>query len=75
MSSPYTMKPTIAAARKTAEAMNARQVVVVSFDYAGRYAVVSYGVTKAECGDVSRLCDAIAYGLDDGSLPAPEINR
>ena len=26
MSSPYTMKPTIAAARKTAEAMNARQV-------------------------------------------------
>jgi len=27
MSSPYTMKPTIAAARKTAEAMNARQVV------------------------------------------------
>ena len=38
MSSPYTMKPTIATARKTAEAMNARQVVVVSFDYAGRYA-------------------------------------
>jgi len=69
-----TMKPTIENARAAAEAFNARQVVVVAFDYAGRYAVVSYGVTKAECGDVARLCDAIAYGLDDGSLPAPEIN-
>ena len=68
-----TMKPTIANARLAAEAFNARQVVVVAFDYAGRYAVVSYGVTKDECEEVARLCDAIAAGLDDGSL-LPEFD-
>jgi len=66
------LKPTIACARAVAEAMNARQVVVVAFDDAGQYAVVSYGVTKAECRDVARLCDAIAEGIVDGLLPAPE---
>lgn len=70
-----TMKSTVAAARRAAEDIGARQIIVVAFDYAGRYAVTSYGITKAECGDVARLCDAIADGLDAGTLPAPEANR
>jgi hypothetical protein len=73
--SEHTMKPTIEAAKQTAIRMNARQVVVAAFDYNGRMAVVSYGVTKTECQDVRRLCDAIADGLMDGTLPAPEANR
>ncbi|MBT8453908.1 MAG: hypothetical protein KJO40_18245 [Deltaproteobacteria bacterium] len=70
--SEFTMKPTIQAAKETAQRMNARQVVVCAFDYNGRMAVVSYGVTKAECKDVKPLCDAIADGIIDGILPAPK---
>jgi len=70
-----TMKPTIAIAKETAQRMNARQVVVCAFDYQGRFGVVSYGVLKAECLDIQPLCDAIADGLIDGSLPAPTINE
>ena len=55
--------------------MNARQVVIAAFDYNGRMAIVSYGVTKAECQDVRRLCDAVADSIEDGTLPAPEVNR
>jgi len=69
-----TMKATIAAAKETAQRINARQVVVCAFDYNGRFAVVSYGVTKAECEDVKPLCDAIADGIDGGTLPFPKIN-
>ena len=65
------MKPTIENAKKTAQLFNARQVVVCAFDYAGRYGVVSYGVTKEECQDIRPLCDAIAEGLDGGLLPGP----
>jgi hypothetical protein len=68
------MKPTIQAAKDTAKRMNARQVVICAFDYNGRMAVVSYGVTKAECQDARPLCDAIADKLEDGTLPYPRIN-
>lgn len=48
-----------------------RQVLLVSFDAQRRYAVVSYGETKAECQAVRPLCDAIADALADGGLPSP----
>jgi hypothetical protein len=70
----WTMKPTIQAAKDTAKRIRARQVIVCAFDYNGRMAVISYGVTKAECQDVRPLCDAIADKLDDGTLPYPRIN-
>jgi hypothetical protein len=69
------MKPTIENAKKTAQLFNARQIVVCAFDYAGRFGIVSYGVTKDECQNVKPLCDAIADGLRDGSLPGPDINQ
>lgn len=69
------MKPTIENAKKTAQLFNARQIVVCAFDYAGRFGIVSYGVTKDECQNVKPLCDAIADGLRDGSLPEPDINQ
>lgn len=70
-----TMRPTVANARAVAESINTRQVVVVAIDYSGRYAVVSYGESKTERADMARLCDAIADGLDDGSLPRPERSQ
>jgi len=73
--SEHTMKPTIEAAKETAQRMNAKQVVIAAFDYNGRMAVVSYGITKAECQDARRLCDAVADSIEDGTLPAPEVNR
>jgi hypothetical protein len=69
------MKLTIENAKKTAQLFNARQVVVCAFDYAGRFGIVSYGVTKDECRNVRPLCDAIADGLMDGTLPEPDINQ
>ncbi len=65
------MKPSIGIARKACEAAGARQAVVVLFDEAGQFAVVSYGETNAECKAVSPLCDAIANDLTSGALPAP----
>lgn len=65
------MKPTITIARKTCEAIGARQVVVVAFDGMRRYSVTSYGETKAECAAVRPTCDAIADGIASGLLPAP----
>lgn len=46
------MKPSISIARRACEAAGARQAVVLLFDEAGRYAVVSYGETKRECAAV-----------------------
>jgi hypothetical protein len=46
------MKPTIENAKKTAKLFNARQVVVCAFDSAGRFGIVSYGVTREECRDI-----------------------
>ena len=68
------MKPTTENAKKTAQLFNARQVVVCAFDYAGRFGIVSYGVTKDECQDIKPLCDAIADGLRDETLPNPIIS-
>ena len=63
-------KPTITEVRKLAEQLQARQAIVVAFD-GGRFAVVSYGTTKAECAAVRKTCDAIADGLLNGRIPAP----
>lgn len=65
------MKPSVLLARRACEAARARQSVVLLFDGAGRYAVVSYGETRAECAAVARTCDAIADALASGELPAP----
>lgn len=65
------MKPIIGAARRACELIGARQVVVVAFDADGRYAVLSYGETKAECSAVRPVCDAIADALDSGRIEGP----
>lgn len=65
------MKPTITIARRACEAAGARQAVLVVFDDAGRFGVVSYGETVAECKAVAPLCDEIAVALQEGLLPNP----
>jgi len=65
------MNPRIRHAQLACEAAKARQVVVVFIDESGRYAVVSYGETKAECAAVKPLCNAIADAIDEGELPMP----
>lgn len=65
----------ITAARRACEELQARQVVLVAFDGAGRVACVSYGATKGECAAVAPLCDAIYEEILDGALPAPEAKR
>lgn len=72
MSKRTVMRVTITEARACCEAVGARQVVIVAFDGTGRYAVTSYGATKAECAAVRPLCDAVADALASGVLPAPE---
>lgn len=72
MSTQRAMRVTITDARAVCEATGARQVVVIAFDGAGRFAVTSYGTTKAECSAVKPLCDAVASHLAAGTLPAPE---
>lgn len=72
MSKRVGMNVTIGKAQACCEAVCARQVVVIAFDGTGRYAVTSYGATKAECAAVRPLCDAVADGLASGALPAPE---
>ncbi len=66
-------KPTITEVRQIAEHLEARAAIVVAFD-GSRYAVVSYGMTKAECREVARTVDAIADGLKAGTIPAPRLN-
>lgn len=63
------MRPSIKLVQRACEAAGARQAVVVWFDANGKYAVASYGETKAECAAVKPLCNAIADALDDGELP------
>lgn len=65
------MNPSVRIARRACEAAKARQAVVVWFDEAGRFAVASYGETKAECSAVKPLCNAIADAIDAGKLPCP----
>ena len=54
------MRPSIKLVQRACEAAGARQAVVVWFDANGKYAVASYGTTKAECTAVKPLCNAIA---------------
>lgn len=65
------MKPTIRVAQRACEAAKARQAVVIWFDEIGRFAVASYGETKAECSAVKPLCNAIADAIESGNLPMP----
>ena len=65
------MNPQVRHAQRACEAAKARQAVVVFIDEVGRYAVASYGETKAECAAVKPLCNAIADAIDDGELPMP----
>lgn len=65
------MKPTIKIAQRACESAGARQAIVVVFDAHGRFAVSSYGETKAECRAVRPACDAIADALASGNIPAP----
>lgn len=65
------MNPQIRHAQRACEAAKARQAVVVWFDEHGRFAVASYGVTKAECAALKPVCNAIADAIDDGTLPCP----
>lgn len=65
------MNPKICHAQLACGAAGARQAVVVWFDEHGRFAVASYGETKAECRAVKPLCNAIADAIDDGRLPCP----
>lgn len=65
------MKLSISAVRKLCEEAGARQVVAIAIDRAGHFQVTSYGETKAECRSLVSLCDAIADGLRDGTLPEP----
>ena len=65
------MNPKIIHAQRACEAAKARQAVVVWFDEAGRFAVASYGETKAECSAVKPLCNAIADAIESGNLPMP----
>lgn len=63
-------RPTITQARHLADALGARQVIVIAFDTES-FAASSYGQTRAECGDVGAVLDFIADGLRDRSIPAP----
>lgn len=65
------MRATITEARRACEAIGARQVVIIAFDVDGRFAVTSYGETKAECAAVRTLCDRIADDLRSGRLEGP----
>lgn len=65
------MNPTIRIAQRACEAAKARQAIVVWFDEHGKFAVASYGETKAECSAVKPVCIAIADAFDAGELPAP----
>ena len=67
------MRPSIRIAQSACEAAGARQAVVVWIDEAGRYAVASYGETKAECAAVKPLCNAIADAMDKNALPLPPL--
>lgn len=69
------MRPSISIARRACEEARARQAIVVVFDGDGRMAVVSYGVSKKLCHNVRVTCDAIADGLEDGSIPAPATEK
>lgn len=66
------MRPSVKLAQRACEGAGARQAVVVWFDGDGRYAVASYGETKAECASVKPLCNAIAEALNERLLPSPE---
>jgi len=65
------MRPSVKLAQRACEAAGARQAVVVWFDASGKYAVASYGETKAECAAVKPLCNAIAEALNERLLPSP----
>jgi len=69
------MTPKIIHAQRACEAAKARQAVVVWFDEAGRFAVASYGETKAECSAVKPVCDAIANAFENGNLPMPAATK
>lgn len=63
----------ITTARKASEAAGARGVIILAFDETGRYSAVSYGETVRECGELGRVLDSIADGLERGTLRTPVL--
>lgn len=60
---------TINEAKAIAQKHKAQGVVILSFDMIeGKYAGVSYGVTKAECKVMGTLLDNVATQLSEGKL-------
>jgi hypothetical protein len=69
------VNPRIRIAQRACEEARARQAVVIWFDGVGRFAVASYGESKAECEAVKPLCNAIADALNSGELRCPPPSR
>jgi len=55
--------------------VGAQQLVLVAIDAHKRFAVCSYGASRAACQSVRPLCDAIHAGLSSGALPHPNPVR
>jgi hypothetical protein len=63
-------RPTITEVRRVVEAHGARQGLVLLCD-GKKVAGASYGSTKAECGRMGKLLDALVDGVAAGRLPCP----
>ena len=57
-------------AHKFAEALNAKGVVILAFDYDGKYVGASYGDDRDGCDVMKTLLDKICDMIESGRLRA-----
>jgi hypothetical protein len=66
--------PQIADAKELATRLRLRGVLVLGFE-GGRYAVASYGHTRATCDAMRRVADDLGRLIESGELVVPDELR
>lgn len=64
--------PSITDAKKLANELRSRGVMVLSFLGEGRYGAASYGHKRATCDAMRQVTDRICELINDGTIRIPE---
>lgn len=64
---------TIETVKRIGKQLNSRGVVLIVFDYDGRFGVASYGATKEDCKKLADYVDLLTMEIDSG-LSGPNFN-